>query len=214
MVKRAQRCVCRIPTLWARRSRGALAWLAGTAGLWLLLLAGKDALIERFVCSQVFGAELPVVAGSEATLADLSAIPGVTPQYVAAVNQFLQAQRSDNPARDYTVCIAAFQQIAAATDNPELQIRSHYFLAFALLLQRDVAQAYQHAKTVLTLARGLYRNDTRVGWATRLADLADRGDLTLSDMRIAITAQSGAECSRLVGDLGQVVPGRERTRKP
>jgi hypothetical protein len=150
----------------------------------------------------VLGAELPA-ATADVTLTDLAAIPGVTPQYREAVNLFLQAQRSDNRQRDYSACIAAFQGIAATTDNPELRLRSHYFLTFALFLQRDVGQAYGHAKQVLALARDLYRDNPRAVLANRLAAQVERGDTTLSDVRIALAAQAGPECSRLAGDLGR-----------
>ena len=100
--------------------------------LLLALLGGVGVpVLQRLLWAQVLGAELP--AGTDVALADLAAIPGATPEYRDAVNLFLQAQRSDNRQRDYSACIAAIEGIAATTDNPELRLRSHYFLTLKRL---------------------------------------------------------------------------------
>lgn len=131
--------------------------------------------------------------------AALSSAPRATKEYTDAVNLFMEAKRSDNKQRNYDQCIESFRKITESTDNPELRIRSKYYLTFALFLQRDFASSMIYAKQVLASGKDMYKENPFAVMAGSLSAKLDKGDVSFGDVRSSMSAQK-AEKPALLAD--------------
>lgn len=180
------------------RRRWVILGLMVLIGLMLWALPGRMSL---WVGQNALGAELGTTGDEPATVAAFAGIPGVTQQYVDAYNLFVEGQRADNPEHDYDRSIAAFAEIAATSDNPELRLRSAYFLTLCHFLEGNWSEAYEWAENVLSQARELHSDDPRTQLALDLAERARAGEVTLSDVRTVLAAQLGVDESVTAGEL-------------
>lgn len=131
----------------------------------------------------------------------LPAVSGETKEYADAVKLFMEAKRSDNKQRNYAPCIENFSKIAESTDNPELRIRSKYFLAFVLFLQRDFPNAILYVKQVLALGKDMYKANPFAVMAGSLSAKLDEGEVSFGDVRSAMSAQKAEKSALLADDL-------------
>jgi hypothetical protein len=165
----------------------AVYWLSGLLVLW--------------TASAALGAPAPATPEAPATLATFADVSGVTQEYVDAYNLFVQARSAGNPEHDYSKAVAAFSRIAENPAAPEVQLRSCYFLTLCHFLEGRWSQAFASSEKVLTLAQALHADDPRVALALRLAERAKAGEASLSDVRITLAAQFGADPSLLAAEL-------------
>ncbi|NLF16300.1 MAG: hypothetical protein GX595_03460 [Lentisphaerae bacterium] len=187
----------------ARRLSRRTAAAVGLSLAGLALGYARIGVLVAWMAESALGAEAPATPGTTATLATFADMPGVTPAYVEAYNAYVQARYSDRPVGDYTRAIDAFTAIAQDSPDPELRLRSAYFLTLCHALQGQWHDAYTWSERVLAQVAVLHADDPRTQLALRLADRAKAGEVSLRDARIVFAAQLGADNAGLAGDLAE-----------
>lgn len=190
---------------WLRRGvRGGVFALV-LSGFGILFLSLTDGWVDwlgaAVLGAEIAGADGEAVDADALTIAAFPEIPGVTQEYVDAFKLFLKAKQRADPKAGYRQCAAAFAAILKTTANPEIRIRSAYFLAFCHFLRRDFGKSYQYCTVVLSLSENLYRDNRQATLARRLASQAWAGELRLRDLQTVLAAQAARDTSLFVGDL-------------
>ncbi len=140
-------------------------------------------------------------AENEKLATALPVFSGETKEYTDAVKLFLDAKRSDNQQRNYGSSIEAFRKIADFTDNLELRVRSKYYLALAMFLQRDFPYASLYAKQVLALGKDMYKANTFAVLAGNLSAKLDNSEVSFAEVRSVMAAQKVEKSAQLTEEL-------------
>lgn len=170
------------------------------------LYLNKSALIS-YVGMKMICAETNDVDPDKLTLNDFTDIPGVTQEYVDAYKLFLKAKVSDKQNSSYADAAAAFDKIAATTENPELKLRSLYIVTLSNFLQGNVDGAYKSAQEVLTLSKQLYPKNALVLKLDKVVFGINKGDIkNVKGLGKEIGDQSSAE---FADDLNTTIEGQK-----
>lgn len=180
-----------------RKKRVFWGIIVGGILLNLLLCVSKEHLIRMTALKLVGGIEVMAatqdVDPDSLTTKDFSDIPGVTQEYVDAFKLFLKAKAQDRGEDTYDKAIAAFEKIAATTENPELKLRSLYIITFSNFLQMRIAEAHKTGMEVLKLSRSLYEGDKRIVFLDKIISLIQRGEIQGVSMFKEILEGEGEE---------------------
>lgn len=142
-------------------------------------------------------------AGEERPAAISPGFSGETQEYQDAIKKFILAKRSDKPDRGYQSCVETFRDMSKKAGNsPELKLRSGYFLAFALFLQRDFHGAAANAAQVLAAGREILKAEPLAQKAAKLCRSYEDGDVSMEQVQTAMASQKAgspaalAECMK------------------
>ena len=170
------------------------------------LYVNRNSLIS-YVGMKMVDAQTSEVDPDKLTLNDFKEIPGVTQEYVDAYKLFLKARAGDKQSPAYADAAAAFDKIAATTQNPELKLRSLYIATLSNFLQGKIDEAYKSAQDVISLSKELYPKNSLVVKLDKVVSDITKGDIKdVKGLNAGMAEQSSAE---FADDLNAVVKGQK-----
>ena len=189
-----------------------LGFILGLAAILvnLTVYVNRKALVS-YVGMKLVDAQQIEAEPDKLTLADFSEIPGVTQEYVDAYKIFLEAKSGGKAKPTYADAVAAFDQIAASTTNPEIKLRSLYVVTLVNFLQFKIDQAYKSGQEVLTLSKQLYPQDNSVLKLEKVTTAITKGEI--KDIKGLKTELAEVSSQDFAEDLNATVEGQKDYQK-